>query len=99
MSLSRPAKGGKKRRGRISYAQLGINQLGAVYEALLSYRGFFAQDDLYEVKKADTEPDALDTGYFVTAEALADYDESERVYDLNERGEKTLRLHRKGSVI
>lgn len=98
MSLSRPAKG-KRRRGRISYAQLGINQLGAVYEALLSYRGFFAQDDLYEVKKADTEPDALDTGYFVTAEALADYDESERVYDLNERGEKTLRLHRKGSFI
>lgn len=98
MSLSRPAKG-KRRRGRISYAQLGINQLGAVYEALLSYRGFFAQDDLYEVKKADTEPDALDTGYFVTAEALADYDDSERVYDLNERGEKTLRLHRKGSFI
>jgi hypothetical protein len=35
MSLTRPGKGGK-RRGRISYAQLGINQLGAVYEALLS---------------------------------------------------------------
>ncbi|MCP4934758.1 MAG: hypothetical protein GY927_11270, partial [bacterium] len=31
MSLSRP-KGRKARRGRISYAQLGINQLGAVYE-------------------------------------------------------------------
>lgn len=98
MSLSRPAKG-KRRRGRISYAQLGINQLGAVYEALLSYRGFFAQDDLYEVKKADTEPDALDTGYFVTREALDDYDDNERVYDRNERGEKMLRLHKKGSFI
>jgi len=98
MSLSRPAKG-KRRRGRISYAQLGINQLGAVYEALLSYRGFFAQDDLYEVKKADTEPDDLDTGYFVTREALENYAENERVYDLNERGEKTLRLHKKGSFI
>ncbi|MCP4687767.1 MAG: class I SAM-dependent DNA methyltransferase, partial [Desulfobacterales bacterium] len=52
MSLTRPAKGKKRRRGRISYAQLGINQLGAVYEALLSYNGFFAQTDLYEVKKA-----------------------------------------------
>ena len=33
MSLTRPAKGRRGRRGRISYAQLGINQLGAVYEA------------------------------------------------------------------
>ena len=33
MSLTRPAKGRNRRRGRISYAQLGINQLGAVYEA------------------------------------------------------------------
>ena len=50
MSLS---KGDKRRRaGRISYAQLGINQLGAVYEALLSFRGFFAEEDLYEVKPA-----------------------------------------------
>ena len=38
-------------RGRISYAQLGIIQLGAVYEGLLSYTGFFAEEDLYEVKK------------------------------------------------
>jgi hypothetical protein len=46
---------GSRRRGagRISYAQLGINQLGAVYEALLSFRGFFAEEDLYEVKPAE----------------------------------------------
>lgn len=52
MSLSRQAgKSGKnRRRGRISYATLGINQLGAVYEALLSFRGFFAEEDLYEVR-------------------------------------------------
>ncbi|HVZ37003.1 MAG TPA: hypothetical protein VG963_31475, partial [Polyangiaceae bacterium] len=43
---------GRSRAGRISYAQLGINQLGAVYEALLSFRGFFAEEDLYEVKPA-----------------------------------------------
>ncbi len=42
MSLTRPMSGRFQRRGRISYAQLGINQLGAVYEALLSYKGFFA---------------------------------------------------------
>ncbi|MCQ4249148.1 class I SAM-dependent DNA methyltransferase [Pseudomonas stutzeri] len=48
MSLSRG--GGKSRRGRISYGTLGINQLGAVYESLLSFRGFFAEEDLYEVR-------------------------------------------------
>ena len=60
--------------GRISYAQLGINQLGAVYEALLSFRGFFAEEDLYEVKPApgsarnaatgdeDEDDDAADDG-------------------------------------
>jgi hypothetical protein len=48
MSLSRG--GGKRRRGRISYGTLGINQLGAVYESLLSFRGFFAEEDLYEVR-------------------------------------------------
>ena len=37
---------GEGRPGRISYAALGINQLGAVYEALLSYRGFFAEEKL-----------------------------------------------------
>jgi hypothetical protein len=45
MSLSRG-----KRKGRVSYQLLSINQLGAVYEALLSYRGFFAPEDLYEVR-------------------------------------------------
>jgi len=48
MSLSRG--GGKNHRGRISYGTLGINQLGAVYESLLSFRGFFAEVDLYEVR-------------------------------------------------
>lgn len=35
--------------GAISYAELGINQLGRVYEGLMSYTGFFAEMDLYEV--------------------------------------------------
>jgi hypothetical protein len=68
MSLSR-AQGRGRRSGRVSYQLLSINQLGAVYEALLSYRGFFAADDSYEVKPApkkgraaelDEDPDAED---------------------------------------
>ena len=51
MSLT-SGKGRGQRRGRVSYQLLSINQLGAVYEALLSYRGFFAAEDLYEVQPA-----------------------------------------------
>ncbi|MFT0846889.1 class I SAM-dependent DNA methyltransferase [Actinomycetaceae bacterium L2_0104] len=40
---------GKQQRGFISYAELGINQLGEVYEGLMSYTGFFAEVDLREV--------------------------------------------------
>ncbi|WP_444913321.1 Eco57I restriction-modification methylase domain-containing protein [Microbulbifer sp. PAAF003] len=98
MSLSRPGRG-SKRRGRISYAQLGINQLGAVYEALLSYRGFFASEDLYEVKKAGEKPDELDTGYFVNARDLEQYNDDEKVYDKDPQGHQALRVHRKGSFI
>jgi hypothetical protein len=43
---------GSKQRGRISYANLGINQLGSVYESLLAYSGFFAKEELIEVKAA-----------------------------------------------
>lgn len=100
MSLSRPVKGrGRKRRGRISYAQLGVNQLGAVYESLLSYRGFFAETDLYEVKKAKDKQDDLAGAWFVRAEELDRYSEKERVYDIDENGRKRLRRHPKGSFI
>jgi len=47
--LSKEQKG--RDRGFISYADLGINQLGAVYEGLMSYTGFFAETELYEVAK------------------------------------------------
>ncbi|WP_136797073.1 class I SAM-dependent DNA methyltransferase [Desulfosediminicola ganghwensis] len=95
MSLSRPKKGKKNRRGRISYSQLGINQLGAVYEALLSYQGFFAETDLYEVKKAGDTHDVLATAYFVQAEDLEQYTEDERVF--NKDG--SLMVYSKGTFI
>ena len=99
MSLSRPAKGRSGRRGRISYAQLGINQLGAVYEALLSYRGFFAEEDLYEVKKAGEKPDVLVSAWFVPARDLSEYEDEEKVYDRDEQGRRKLRVHPKGSFV
>ena len=99
MSLTHPAKGRRGRRGRISYAQLGINQLGAVYEALLSYRGFFAEEDLYEVKKAGDPDDPLKSAWFVPARDLDDYTEDERVYDKDDEGRRRLRVHPRGRFI
>lgn len=55
LSIGEAGTGKRKRKGRISYAQLGIQQLGAVYEALLSYTGFHAKEDLYEVQSAGTK--------------------------------------------
>ncbi|PID45202.1 MAG: hypothetical protein CSB48_00020 [Proteobacteria bacterium] len=100
MSLTRETSGrGRKRRGRVSYAQLGINQLGSVYEALLSYRGFFASEDLYEVQKPGEKHNELETGYFVPAQEIENYNENEKVYQKDERGHKTLKRHPKGKFI
>ncbi len=103
MSLTRPAKG-RRRRGRISYAQLGINQLGAVYEALLSYRGFFAEDDLYEVKepsktKKSDAPDELANAWFVPLSELHRYSTEERVFERSGDGLRKLKVHPKGKFI
>jgi hypothetical protein len=80
MSLSRG--GGKRRRGRVSYGTLGINQLGAVYEALLSFRGFFAEEDLYEVRpdpnRKENKPAKNDEG----AEDENDDDAGDEAADL-----------------
>ena len=99
MSLTRATGRRNGRRGRISYANLGINQMGAVYEALLSYRGFIAEHDLYEVKRAGDSFNELDVGYFVSESELDQYTEDERVrYESGEKKGK-LRMYEKGTFI
>lgn len=99
MSSTKASNKKNSRRGRISYANLGINQLGAVYEALLSYRGFIAEQDLYEVKRAGDTFNELDVGYFVSENELDQYTEEERVrYESGEKKGK-LRMYKKGSFI
>ncbi len=99
MSVSRPSGRRNDRRGRISYSTLGINQMGAVYEALLSYRGFIAEDDLYEVKRAGDRFNELDVGYFVKENELSQYTEDERVrYESGDNAGK-LRMYKKGTFI
>lgn len=99
MSLTRATGRKNGRRGRISYVNLGINQMGAVYEALLSYRGFIAEHDLYEVKRAGDSFNELDVGYFVSESELEQYTEDERVrYESGEKAGK-LRMYEKGTFI
>ena len=99
MSLTRSTGKKNDRRGRISYANLGINQMGAVYEALLSYRGFIAEYDLYEVKRSVDSFNELDVGYFVSESELDQYTENERVrYEHGEKKGK-LRMYEKGTFI
>lgn len=99
MSLTRDRGNKKQRRGRISYANLGINQIGSVYEALLSYRGFIAREKLYEVKKAGDKFNELDVGYFVPEDEVKDYAEDERVRYETGPKKGQLRTYEKGTFI
>lgn len=70
--------------GRVNYAELGINQLGAVYEGLLSYKGMFVEekDGVIRVKPADKElKDHKTPSWFVPVARLDEFntDEVERL--------------------
>ena len=78
-SLSLSEEKSRKSRGRISYATLGINQLGSVYESLLAYRGFYAKEDYIEVHPKDKE----DETYLVQRSRMADFKEEEILRDRN----------------
>ncbi len=97
LSLTRPDSKAHKKRGRISYSHLGINQLGSVYETLLPYRGSFAKEDLYEVCRKNTTPDILDVAHLVNADDLEDYDAAERVYE--DKKKTILRKYSKGQFV
>ncbi|MEW2177826.1 class I SAM-dependent DNA methyltransferase [Streptomyces sp. NPDC005406] len=71
LMLTRGRKG--ERGGFISYAQLGINQLGAVYEGLMSYAGFIAGEELYEVAK---NGDPKDGSWLIPSSKADEYADS-----------------------
>lgn len=93
--LSKAAKG--KDRGFISYAELGINQLGAVYEGLMSYTGFFAEDDLYEVAK---DGDASKGSWVVPVSRADGISAKDFVLLTDEHtGERSPVIHQRGSFV
>ncbi|MCZ2859985.1 DNA methyltransferase [Blastococcus sp. VKM Ac-2987] len=69
--LSKKQKG--RDRGFVSYAQLGINQLGAVYEGLMSYTGSIATVPSIEVAK---DGDRTKGSWVVPQSATEGFDES-----------------------
>ncbi|MDO5500722.1 MAG: class I SAM-dependent DNA methyltransferase, partial [Propionibacteriaceae bacterium] len=84
-------------RGFISYVELGINQLGAVYEGLMSYTGSFATEDLYEVaKNGDPEKGS----WVVPIDRTHDIAESDFVKVEDEAtGELRRVIHRRGTFV
>ena len=78
LSLSKKQRG--KARGRISYANLGINQLGSVYESLLAYRGFYAEEDYIEVHTKNKPQDGT---YLVPRSRRDDFHTDEVLRDEN----------------
>lgn len=95
--MSKPSKNKTKQRGYISYAQLGINQLGAVYEGLMSYSGLIATDDMVEVAK---DGNADKGSWLVASTKSGDYDADDLVWRedrLTER--KDIVRHPKGSFV
>ena len=79
LSLSKQQR--NRTRGRISYANLGINQLGSVYESLLAYRGFYAEQDYIEVHKAGAPNEGT---YLVPRMRRDDFQENEILKDSEE---------------
>jgi hypothetical protein len=91
----------KERRGRdrgfISYAELGINQLGAVYEGLMSYTGSFAETDLYEVAKGG---DGSTGSWVVPTDRIDGISPQDFVMTEDERtGEPRPVVHSRGSFV
>ncbi|RAX24145.1 MULTISPECIES: restriction endonuclease subunit M [unclassified Actinomyces] len=67
---------GRTGRGFISYVELGINQLGAVYEGLMSYTGSFAVERLWEVAPGG---DASKGSWVVPEDVMEGLDEKDFV--------------------
>ncbi|QTA83835.1 SAM-dependent DNA methylase [Desulfonema limicola] len=106
LSLGTGDKG--KQIGRINYAELGIVQLGAVYEGLLSYNGFFAKEELIQVlqipkntegKHFSVYDDKIDPSmptWFVSKKRLDEFKKGEVVM---EQSTKKVRIYKTGEFI
>ena len=88
------SRGARRRGGWISYANLGINQLGAVYEGLMSYSGVLTTQPMVEVAKGG---DASKGSWLVPEASSGRYADSDivRVTDPT-TGERRIRRYGAG---
>ena len=97
LMLNRESRRQGNQRGFVSYSQLGINQLGAVYEGLMAYTGFFAKEDLYEVAK---NGDPSDGTWMVPVGSASAYPEEVFVTMTDPLTDRTERIrHPRGSFV
>ncbi|ARF81264.1 class I SAM-dependent DNA methyltransferase [Kitasatospora aureofaciens] len=95
LMLTKGRKG--ERGGFISYAQLGINQLGAVYEGLMSYSGFVSDKELWEVAKGG---DPKDGSWLIPKSKVDEYPDDVFVRTRDEdTGEEVPVRHKPGSFV
>ena len=84
-------------RGFISYATLGVTELGQVYEGLMSYTGFIAQEDLWEVARGG---DASKGSWVINREDSLEVSAADQVTRRDpETGEDVWVTHPRGSFV
>ncbi|MCG3038978.1 hypothetical protein L7D48_00045 [Streptomyces sp. S1A] len=88
-----------ERGGFISYRNLGINQLGAVYEGLMSYTGIIAEEELCEVARGG---DPEQGSWLIPSHKQDQYPDAALVhYDENDarKGLRGVKKYEKGSFV
>ncbi|MFJ6934556.1 hypothetical protein ACIQV2_15270 [Streptomyces globosus] len=88
-----------ERGGFISYRNLGINQLGAVYEGLMSYTGIIADEELCEVAKGG---DPEKGSWLIPSHKQDQYPDKTLVHyteDDARRGLRGVKKYEKGSFV
>ena len=87
----------RSERGFVSYAELSINQLGAVYEGLMSYSGSFAAERLWEVAPGG---DASKGSWVVPEDVMKDLESKDFVTREDEvTGERRNVTYEKGEFV
>ena len=90
----------QEQRGRsrqsLSYSALGINQLGAVYEGLMAYKGFLATEDLYEI---DNDGDADNGSWVIPAKLADEYPDNVFLKETDSSGHEHRVIYREGDFV
>ncbi|WP_146683959.1 N-6 DNA methylase [Thioclava sediminum] len=81
--------------GRISYAKLGIGQLGAVYETLISFTGVVAKTDLIELKPRKGRSAEADNG---ADDEASDVDDEEEIAELDDADQEAEEIFRRDKI-